>query len=230
MLGPFLHGQFLCEIGHENIIRQRPCQTLRKIPPSVALTGNDMAHHSNSPPPRPSWGRRVPGAACSLLIASLFIVLSIWLAWRYPLTTLTCTPRSMPPSLDDPRRHVIVDGTMARSLWGLFTVGHADLLHITAFTAHTEGVSNGASASALRATTHEGPYEILVASPVDVIRWMRQLNAQLDAPEPKVFRLRHADWVGFSFSWTLLFLGSLVLIRNSLIAPWKRRYRARRLD
>lgn len=205
------------------------CQIRGKISPSSVLIHISMAqppHHSSS---RPSWGRRVPGAVFSLVIGGAFIITSAWLAWQHPLVILTCTPREAQPPRGDNPQHVIYDCSIEQKAWGLFTVGHETLEHVTAFSMHTRSMGDGSTGSALQVTTQDNRHDIFHAPPAEILRWVGSLNSLLDATSPRSFEWRHAQRLAFSFAWTLLLMGLLLIIRNCLIAPWKRHHQARRL-
>lgn len=179
-----------------------------------------MSRTPTTPPPKLPLGRRVPGMWGSIAIAALALALSAWLAWRHPLVELRLTPRTLQPSGSARLERVIIDGTVERRVWGLFTVGHRELQNVSHFMMHT-----APGKASLLAVTRGETQEVFTDTPGRVLRSATRLNAFLDHQKQDTVVIRSTSWLLFAWSWALLALGSLVMTRNGLVAPLRRRAR-----
>jgi hypothetical protein len=116
-----------------------------------------------------------------------------------------------------------MDGTITRSVWGLFTVGREDLHRVSHFTMHTTTSEGGTHTESLHAMTRDGSREVLADSRPGLLGMVAELNSHLDQPAPGVLTLHRTAWAWFTCSWMLLMLGGLILVRNVLIPAWRRR-------
>lgn len=182
-----------------------------------------MSHRSAAATQHVPLPQRVPGVMCSLGIASACLALAAWLAWMHPLVVLNCWPRGVQPPPASGLQRTIMDGTVSRRLWGLFTVGHENLSNVSQFSVHTESATTGDGAGTIRAVTHDRVVEIFDDSLPDTLRCVVQLNSHLDASSPPPLTMLRTRWPSFAMSWTFLLLGSLVLVRNVILAPSRRR-------
>lgn len=164
--------------------------------------------------------RRVPGACFSIAFAALCLGVSVWLAWRHPLVELRLAPRAPQPGGGMGIEHTIFDGTVDRRIWGLFTVGHLGLENVSHFMMHTSP-----GTAALLAVTRGETQEVFIADSGKVLRSVTQLNAFLDRANADTVVVRSTSWLLFAWSWALLALGCLVMVRNGIVAPLRRHTR-----